>query len=129
MDGARMRRLTGHAFDAIADREGVLVVYPEGYGGSWNDCRSVGEFESRRLGIDDVAFARALIGWFARDYGIDERAFAAGLSMVGSCTARAGRRTWPGHCGRRWPAGARHRPCGVWPSGRHDIIAGTADPL
>lgn len=89
MTGDRMRRLTGYAFDELADREGFIVVYPDGVGGHWNDCRRVGDYEAKRLEIDDVAFVRELIGWFQREHQIDaERTFAVGLSNGGHMSFR-----------------------------------------
>lgn len=41
-------------FDAIADREGFLVAYPESFNKSWNDTRGLSP-------ADDVGFIRALI--------------------------------------------------------------------
>ncbi len=79
MDGKRMRAQTAHAFDEIADRDGFLVAYPDGYGGYWNDCRAAGDFEAKRLAIDDVAFLRALTDWFEREHKISE-VFATGVS-------------------------------------------------
>ena len=70
MTGKKMRMDTGYAFDEIADREGFLVVYPDGYGGYWNDCRHVGDYEAKRLAINDVAFLRALVDWFRREYHV-----------------------------------------------------------
>jgi polyhydroxybutyrate depolymerase len=81
MNGARMRADSGYSFDQIADREGILVVYPDGHGGHWNDCRAAGDFEAKRLRIDDVAFLRALAGRFRREHGVPaDRVFAAGVS-------------------------------------------------
>ena len=38
----RMRSATAWAFEQLADREGAVVVYPEGFEGHWNDCRHDG---------------------------------------------------------------------------------------
>ncbi|MFB3906599.1 MAG: PHB depolymerase family esterase [Acidobacteriota bacterium] len=89
MDGADMRRATVCGFDVIADREGFIVVYPDGYEKHWNDCRVAGDYEARRLGIDDVSFLRALVGGFVEEYGVArERVFATGLSNGGQMAFR-----------------------------------------
>lgn len=59
-DGATMRQFTGHAFDALVDRQGGTAVYPDGFGGHWNDGRCHARFAARREGVDDVGFVRAL---------------------------------------------------------------------
>jgi polyhydroxybutyrate depolymerase len=81
MNGAQMRVATGHAFDEIGDREGLIVAYPDGYGGHWNDCRAVGDYESKRLGVDDVAFLETLVRWFERNLNVaPDEVFATGVS-------------------------------------------------
>lgn len=91
MDGLRMRAVTGREFDVIAERAGILVAYPDGWDGNWNDCRAGGDYEARRLGIDDVAFMRALIDWSARAYGAaPDRVFAVGVSNGGQLAYRIG---------------------------------------
>lgn len=91
---ARMRSDTAWAFEQLADREGNLVVYPEGFDGQWNDCRAEGDFAARRLGVDDVAFLRAVVvrlrgdpALRARQIAADE-VFAAGLSNGGHMALR-----------------------------------------
>lgn len=91
MNGRRMRVSTGYSFDRIADREGLLVVYPDGYDGHWNDCRATGDYEAKRLAIDDVAFLRALAGWCRTRYGVaSDAVFATGVSNGGQMSYRLG---------------------------------------
>ena len=91
MNGRRMRASTGQAFDELADREGFVVAYPDGYDGYWNDCRAVGDYDAKRLGIDDIAFLRALTDSLRREYHIDANAvFAVGASNGASMTYRLG---------------------------------------
>ncbi|HEY2798536.1 MAG TPA: PHB depolymerase family esterase [Thermoanaerobaculia bacterium] len=81
-EGATMERLV--EFDALADREGFLVAYPDGVGKQWNDGREVAEFESFREKVDDVAFVSALIDAIAKDHRVDpRRIFATGISNGG----------------------------------------------
>lgn len=66
-----MRRYTGSEFETLADRNGFVVVYPNGYQRSWNECRKTTPFAAQRENIDDVGFVRALIQRFRADYGIN----------------------------------------------------------
>lgn len=90
----RMRSATAWAFEQIADREGNLVVYPEGIEGHWNDCRSEGDFAAKRLGVDDVGFLRAVVARMSGDPALRarqidaEEVFATGLSNGGHMALR-----------------------------------------
>src|SRR5687767_5705493 len=89
MNGKRMRTQTGYAFDAIADREGIVVAYPDGYGGYWNECRVVGDYEAKRLGINDIIFLKALVDWFRRNHEVaPNEVFAVGVSNGAQMTYR-----------------------------------------
>ena len=91
MNGKRMRADTAYAFDEIADREGFLVAYPNGYGGYWNGCYAVGDYDAKRLGINDVAFLRTLTDWFRREYKVAaNEVFAVGASNGGQMCYRLG---------------------------------------
>ena len=62
-------------FSRLAEREGFVVVYPEGVGGRWNDGRGFA------AGHDDVAFVRALLDTLGRELGVDpRRVYATGIS-------------------------------------------------
>jgi polyhydroxybutyrate depolymerase len=64
-------------FDALADREGFLVAYPESFNKSWNDTRGLSP-------ADDVGFVRALIAELERSHHADpKRIYAAGISNGG----------------------------------------------
>jgi polyhydroxybutyrate depolymerase len=77
--GAKMNQLTG--LDAIAEREGFFLVYPEGVDRSWNDGRADAQSVAAREEIGDVAFLSALIDELARTYLVDkDRVFATGIS-------------------------------------------------
>lgn len=90
----RMRSATAWAFEQLADREGALVVYPEGFEGYWNDCRAAGDFAAKRLGVDDVAFLRAVVARLGGDPALGARqidadqVFATGLSNGGHMALR-----------------------------------------
>lgn len=85
--GAGLAQATG--FDRIADREKIVVVYPDGLGGphgmgrSWNvgRCCSLAHF----LGVDDVAFIEALLDALTARLPIDRsRVYLVGYSNGGS---------------------------------------------
>jgi polyhydroxybutyrate depolymerase len=76
-NGARVAWLTG--FDALADRDGMVMAYPDAYAGHWNDGRGTGK--AAEEGIDDVAFVRVLIQALQREFDVDpERIYAVGVS-------------------------------------------------
>jgi polyhydroxybutyrate depolymerase len=89
MDGAGLRDWTGSRFAVLADRDGFLVVYPDGYEREWNGCRAPGVTLADRRNLDDVGFHLALIDRFAESHGIDRtRVYAAGLSNGGQMAYR-----------------------------------------
>ena len=82
-NAAQFRKQTG--FDAIADRNGFMVVYPEGTGAlignmrTWNAGRCCGTAVKKN--VDDVGFISAMIDKLAQKYGIDRtRVYATGHS-------------------------------------------------
>jgi polyhydroxybutyrate depolymerase len=82
-DGMQQARLTD--FDALSDRDGFIVVYPDGIHRGWNDGRP------QSAGADDIAFVRALIADFSRRYPIDRtRIYATGFSNGGTFTEYLG---------------------------------------
>jgi len=73
-------------FRDVADREGFVVVYPEGSRSKdgklgWTDCRSD---NTQASGADDVGFLRAVVGKLRSDYSLPtSRIFLAGTSNGG----------------------------------------------
>ena len=83
-DGESMRDATGFEFDLLADRDGFVVVYPDGYQNTWNDCRKASPQPARRMNIDDESFVEAMIAKEAADHNVDrKRVFSAGWSNGG----------------------------------------------
>jgi polyhydroxybutyrate depolymerase len=83
-----MELLTRGAFNRIADREGALVVYPEGVERHWNDGRDLPD-RAAREDIDDVGFILALIEEIARQHSLDRgRIYATGISNGGFMSLR-----------------------------------------
>lgn len=73
-----IRSITG--FDALADREGLVVAYPQAVDDWWTGCANCNS-RAFLLNIDDVGFVEALIRQLEADAGIDPgRVYAAGFS-------------------------------------------------
>lgn len=76
-------------FREVADRERLVVVYPEGSEArdgrlGWTDCRAD---NLQASGEDDVGFLRAVVARMRADYGLAaERVFMAGTSNGGQMT-------------------------------------------
>src|SRR5271166_1733667 len=78
--GAGQRSLTD--FDAVADANNLVVVYPDGYDKSWNDGRAASPASRRH--VDDVGFLVALVAKLQSDYNIARgHVFATGMSNGG----------------------------------------------
>jgi polyhydroxybutyrate depolymerase len=78
--GAGQENLTD--FDAVANTNNLLVVYPDGYDKSWADGRGVSPADRRH--VDDVGFLVALAGKLQNDYNIGPgHVFATGMSNGG----------------------------------------------
>jgi polyhydroxybutyrate depolymerase len=85
---ARIRAETGYGFDRLADRDGFVIAYPQGFEGRWNDCRKR-SYDAARRGIDDLAFFDALVERLHRELGVDPaRVFVAGVSNGGQFVYR-----------------------------------------
>lgn len=79
-NGMQQRNLSGWA--AVADREGFLMVYPNGSSNAWNVGRCCPPAADQ--GVDDVAFVRAVIAQLQREACIDsKRIYASGCSNGG----------------------------------------------
>ena len=69
-------------WNAVADREGFVVAYPDGLYGTWNGGACCGT--ARKHGVDDVGFLRALTTRLTTEDGIDQhRVYAVGFSNGG----------------------------------------------
>lgn len=93
-DAAVTEKTTG--FTSRGQREGFVVVYPEGTGRfanhllTWNAGHCCGQAMQRR--VDDVGFFAALIDKLVADFPVDaRRVYATGISNGGMMTHRLGR--------------------------------------
>ena len=85
--GEQVREVYGYDFDELADRQGFVVVYPQGYRGHWNDCRTAAPYAARRENIDDTGFLHALVGKLVAQHALDAtHVFVTGVSNGGSMT-------------------------------------------
>jgi polyhydroxybutyrate depolymerase len=88
-DGDQARAGYGYEFDLLADQEGFIVVYPDGFENHWNGCRRAGPYSANTLAIDDVGFLSSLIDYFTSKHGIDRgQVFVTGISNGGHMALR-----------------------------------------
>lgn len=79
--GQSMVTLTLGGLNTLADKEGFIVVYPDGVEKQWNDGREGDFTRAHREKIDDVGFISALIDHLAQKHEIDsQRVYATGIS-------------------------------------------------
>src|SRR4051812_23955052 len=85
----RARQMYGYDFDLLAEANGFIAVYPQGYEGHWNDCRVKGPFAAKVENVDDVGFLHALVDRLVKDHGADSsRVYVTGVSNGGAMTLR-----------------------------------------
>ncbi len=81
--------LTFGRFNELADKEGFIVVYPEGVDKNWNDGRTLEGEQTWEEDIDDVGFIVAIVEALEKDYKIDfDRIFTSGMSNGGFMSSR-----------------------------------------
>jgi len=81
--GSSMIFLTQKGFNKLADKDGSIIVYPDGIELNWNDGRMDEEANDRahRENIDDVGFISALIDTMISDYNINpKQVYVTGIS-------------------------------------------------
>lgn len=89
IDGEKIREWTGYEFDQMADENGFIVLYPDGYKNHWNDLRKIASFEAKKKNIDDVGFINSLIKKYESVYGVDPlKVYAFGYSNGGEMAFR-----------------------------------------
>lgn len=79
--GRGMPRLTRGGFEALADKNGAILAYPDGLDKNWNDYRADPSRKAQRENIDDAAFLAAMSEEISKKYPVDAaRIYAAGIS-------------------------------------------------
>lgn len=134
-DGERFRHLTDGAFDRVADQQGWLVAYPDALGRQWHDCRARAPYRSALVGVDDIAFLRA-VGRHAEEIVGGDLAgvFVVGYSNGGHLVFRIALQASSGFSavaaiGAHLPVpderqcGASDRPISIL------LVSGTEDPI
>ena len=75
-------------FKTIADRDKVVLVYPEGVQKNWNDGRPTAP---NQLGINDISFFNQLCDYMITNYSVDgTKIYATGISNGGFMSSRLG---------------------------------------
>jgi len=75
-------------FKTIADRDKVVLVYPEGVQKNWNDGRPTAP---NQLGINDVGFFNQMFDYMINNYSVDaKKIYATGISNGGFMSTRLG---------------------------------------
>lgn len=87
--GGRALNMRRHGFEAMADRLGWLVVYPESIGGNWMDGRDASRVRDRTGNADDVGFLSSLVEELIDAGRVDDsQVFATGISNGGMMSLR-----------------------------------------
>lgn len=85
-----MQMFSGHGFDRLSDKsQDAIIVYPQGYEKSWNDCRKIGDTPSKKLNVNDEGFTEMIIDYFQDRYQINSKEiYAVGFSNGGQFLMR-----------------------------------------
>lgn len=76
-------------FNAIADRDNFIVVYPDGIENHWNDGREPKIYRTQIENIDDTGFISTLIDALTIDLNVDmKRIYVTGISNGGMMSHR-----------------------------------------
>lgn len=72
------------SLQALAEKEGLLLVYPDGYKRYWNECRREATSEANKEDINEQAFFHAMLRYFGKNYRLQQpQFFVIGLSGGG----------------------------------------------
>jgi polyhydroxybutyrate depolymerase len=130
--GGGRQAARSYGMNAIADREGFLVAYPNGTGRrtdillTWNAGNCCGPAQDQH--VDDVAFLRAMVERIDRDFSVDRtRVFATGMSNGGMMAHRLGCEAADLFAAIAPVSGALNIPCKPSDAVAVLMIHGTAD--
>jgi len=88
-DAWQSRAMFGYAFEVLAEEQGFIVAYPEGFERHFNGCRRAGPYTANEQNIDDVGFMRALTARMVEEHGVNPASvYATGLSNGGQMALR-----------------------------------------
>ena len=83
--------------EAMAGKDNLLVVYPDGYQHYWNECRKYSTAVANKENIDENTFFNEMIKYFESRYSIsNNKIYAAGVSGGGHMAYKLGI-TMPDH--------------------------------
>jgi polyhydroxybutyrate depolymerase len=83
--GSQQKMLSG--WGTLADQKGIIMVWPDGVGNSWNVGRCCSTAQSQN--VDDVAFTKAIISALEQKACVDpKRIYATGCSNGGGMAYR-----------------------------------------
>jgi len=83
-NGNDIRKQFAYEWDKLADRHGLIIVYPTGYDNHWNDCRGSADYQANIQNIDDLTFLRIVQDDIVSKNQITiEKRFATGFSNGG----------------------------------------------
>jgi len=91
--GGNSADMIGHTtkLEAIASREKLLLVYPNGYQHFWNECRLHSTALANKENIDEQVFFNGMIQYFNKKFSINvQKVFAAGFSGGGQMAYKLG---------------------------------------
>jgi polyhydroxybutyrate depolymerase len=76
-------------FSGLADREGFIAAYPQGFNHQWNDGREAAQGRAGRMKIDDAGFMLKMIKEIKTRYRVNpNRIYACGISNGGFMAMR-----------------------------------------
>ena len=80
-----MLTVTGHEFNRLADfSKNTIIVYPQGYGNYWNDCRKSATYKTHILNLNEFEFFRNIVSKIENDNNIKLKSiFVVGFSNGG----------------------------------------------
>ena len=133
--GETIRTATGAEFDQLADGHGFVVVYTDGYGQGWNDCRQLAATPARQQDVSDVEFISDIVAEMSDRYGTSaDRYFAVGYSNGAQMALRLasevpGRLRGLALISANIPAADNNLCSGVGSEVPTVVMSGTADPI
>lgn len=67
--GEGIRSGIGQDLERLAERDGFIVAYVDGYANNWNECRAAGEWPAKQQDLDDVGLMRHVVETIHGDSG------------------------------------------------------------